>query len=585
MRRLALFASTSALLLALLPMGPVQAAGGGESRETVIVVLHDGAGRPADVAADMERRHGGRTGFVYEHALKGFSMELPPKAFNAIARDSRVRSVEFDQVAQTASEIPTGVQRIFAPGNSNLDIDATDDYRVDVDVAVIDTGIDMDHPDLNVVGGTDCASGSRFSSSCVGTTGEDGNGHGTHVAGSVAAIDDGKGVVGVAPGARLHAVRVLDNRGSGQISWIVAGIDWVTARADEIEVANMSLGCECTSSSMNTAIANSVAAGVTYAVAAGNNDKDSSTFSPANHPDVITVSALADFNGLPGGGAASTCRADVDDTLADFSNWGASVEIAAPGVCIRSTWLKGGYNTISGTSMASPHVAGAAALLMSGLSEMAPSTVETTLVGEGNLDWTDDSGDGVQEPLLDVSDTLVFNPTMVGQTTEPTTNSPPTASFTYSCTGRTCDFDARASSDSDGTITSYSWNFGDETAATGATTSHTYAADGSYTVTLTVTDDDAATASASKSVAVSSTSGISLSVSGYKVKGVQHADLTWSGAGSATVDVYRNGQVIDTTANDGFHTDNIGTKGGGSYTYKVCEAGTTNCSNEATVSF
>ena len=166
----------------------------------------------------------------------------------------------------------------------------------------------------------------------------------------------------MAPGARLWAVKVLNDQGSGYMSWIVAGIDYVTKNASAIEVANMSLGCECTSAALDTALTNSTNAGVVYVVAAGNSTKDASTFSPANHPRVITTSAVADFDGKAGGVGAATCRADEDDTLANFSNFGSTVDIAAPGVCIRSTWNNGGYNTISGTSMASPHAAGAAAL-------------------------------------------------------------------------------------------------------------------------------------------------------------------------------------------------------------------------------
>jgi PKD repeat protein len=169
--------------------------------------------------------------------------------------------------------------------------------------------------------------------------------------------------------------------------------------------------------------------------------------------------------------------------------------------------------------------------------------------------------------------------------TSGSTNAPPSASFTYSCSGLTCGF-TDTSTDSDGSISSRGWAFGDGGASTATNPSHTYAAGGTYTVQLTVTDDDGATATTSSSVTVSSTSaGITLSALGYKVKGIQHADLSWSGATSTSVDVYRNGAKVATTANDGAHTDNIGKSGGGTYTYRVCEAGTSTCSNETTVVF
>jgi subtilisin len=254
-----------------------------------------------------------------------------------------------------------------------------------------------------VVGGKNCSTGGSYDA---------GNGHGTHVAGTIAAKDDATGVVGVAPGARLHAVRVLDNRGSGSWSSVICGVDWVTANAAEIEVANMSLGGDgrepsgagcSTGDALHDAVCNSVGAGVTYAVAAGNDAADAAGSVPAAYDEVITVSALADFNGKPGGGAAATCRADVDDTFADFSNFGADVDLIAPGVCINSTWKGGGYKAISGTSMASPHVAGAAALYKAAHAGASPSDVKTALQQAGNLDWNAvDDKDSTKEKLLNV---------------------------------------------------------------------------------------------------------------------------------------------------------------------------------------
>jgi subtilisin family serine protease len=420
----------------LAPTGAVAAT----PRQRVIVVFNDDVAHPGAASDAIVRAHGGARGFVYRHALKGFSAELPAAALAAVARDPRVAYVEADQVVQTAEQTtPTGIRRIFADTNTNLDIDGVDDKRVDVDVAIIDTGLAVGHPDLNIVGGANCAKGGPWNTTCSADGYADGNGHGTHVGGTVGALDNGIGVVGVAPGARLHAVRVLGNSGSGYNSWIIAGIDWVTARASTIEVANMSLGCECRSQAEDDAISRAIAAGVTFVVAAGNNSKDASTFSPASHPGVITVSALADFDGVAGGLGAATCRADTDDTLADFSNFGPLVEVAAPGVCITSTWLNGGYNTISGTSMASPHVTGAAALLLSGTSTMTPAQVRSTLVSTGNFNWTDEraGGNDPKEPLLDVhsySAATVAGPGDGLPDPEPTTppTTPPAGGFTLS---------------------------------------------------------------------------------------------------------------------------------------------------------
>ncbi|MDP9444712.1 MAG: S8 family serine peptidase [Actinomycetota bacterium] len=368
-----------------------------------IVVLHDDAS--ASRGADRARGLGAEVGHVYHAALKGYAARMSDAVAARLAQDPRVAWVQRDGTATTtAQSLPTGINRVDAELSTTARIDGVD-QRVDVDVAVIDTGIDLDHPDLNVyrTGAKNCS---------TGRSADDGNGHGTHVAGTVGAIDDTNGVVGVAPGARVWPVRVLNANGSGSFSDIICGIDYVTANADKIEVANMSLGgsgsddgnCgRSNNDAMHQAICNSVAAGVTYAVAAGNSAEDAARHVPAAYDEVITVSALADFDGLPGGGAAPTCRSDVDDTFANFSNHGADIDLIAPGVCINSTWKGGGYNTISGTSMASPHVAGGAALYLATHPGASPSTVKSALQSAGTTDWNaSDDPDGTKERLLNV---------------------------------------------------------------------------------------------------------------------------------------------------------------------------------------
>jgi subtilisin family serine protease len=422
-RRFTAIAAGASLALGLGVAATGTGSAGAAEVQSYIVVLERGTPDVAGVAARAARAHGGQVGFVYEHALQGFSMRMSPQAAAALARNPNVAYVETDDpVSIDVQETPTGIQRIFADGNTNIGIDGTDDLRVDVDVAVIDTGVDFEHPDLNVVGGVTCTEsggGPPWSrtASC-NTGGDDDHYHGTHVAGTIAALDNGVGVVGVAPGARIHAVKVLSSSGSGSEAMVVAGLDWVAANAGTIEVANMSLGGSGYSQAEYDAIQGAVEAGVAFAVAAGNSDADADNYSPAAFDNVLSVSALADFDGAPGGLGSSTCRTDQDDTLADFSNWGSAVDIAAPGVCILSTYPieQGSYGTISGTSMASPHAAGALALLAStnnpgGATDVTNlyNTVRTT----GNFNWTDDSGDGIKEPLLDVSNTTLFNPVLI----------------------------------------------------------------------------------------------------------------------------------------------------------------------------
>lgn len=370
-----------------------------------IVVLEDGTGEagaqgsrqdPKQVASDMARANEvEEVTHTYGSALKGFAARIPAGRVDDVRSDPRVAFVSEDRQAHVAAQtLPTGVNRVDADVSSTNAGDGLG--AVNADIAVIDTGI-YKHSDLNRVGGKDCAIDGK-------STYSDDNGHGTHVAGTAAAKDNTGGVVGTAPGGRLWAVKVLKANGGGAWSDIICGVDWVTQNASTIEVANMSLGgfvgpgaddnnCGALNNdALHRAICRSVAAGVTYVVAAGNSGDDASQYVPAAYNEVITVSALADYNGQPFGGAPNTCNQDpqIDDDFAFFSNFGSDVDIGAPGVCIRSTWKgssrqpNGTYKTISGTSMASPHVAGGAALYKSTHPTASPSQVRAFMVAPAN---------------------------------------------------------------------------------------------------------------------------------------------------------------------------------------------------------
>jgi subtilisin len=338
----------------------------------------------SDVGAATDAREAS-LGFTstnrYRSALEGFSAELTDDQVSALESDPAVDFVQPDRMLHATDFVPrvagepvppTGVRRIVAAKGALVREKAQDN------VAVIDSGVNLSHPDLNAVNGKDCVA--------PGTPAEDENGHGTHVSGSIGAKNNGSGVTGVAPNTRIYAVRVLNAAGTGSFAQIICGIDWVSANAaaKNIEVANMSVGgllggpqsaCPGTSDALHLAICNATDAGtnVTFVVAAGNDGWDydfpADPNVPAAYKEVLTVTALSDSDGRPGGlGPAPSCRTgEVDEAPATFSNFAATAAgrahtIAAPGTCIRSTWLAGGYNTISGTSMASPHMAGVAAL-------------------------------------------------------------------------------------------------------------------------------------------------------------------------------------------------------------------------------
>jgi subtilisin family serine protease len=343
-----------------------------------IVVLRDSVASATATAARLERANGFHSEHVYGHALKGFAARLGAAQLARVGADPDVAFVSPDRDVRIAGQVPllpgdsspTGVRRIGAAS-------ATQAHQAaGVAVAVIDTGVDLTHPDLNVASGKNCTTSRKNAAAA------DDNGHGTHVAGTIGAENDGSGVVGVAPGTRIYAVKVLNSSGQGTWSQVICGIDWVTQKASSlnIKVANMSLAgfgfadglCgNLLGDALNRAICRSTSAGVTYVVAAGNSGQEFSTTVPAAYPEVLTVTAMSDSDGAGGAlGGAPTCRAgETDDSYASFSNFadptdsgGQAHMVAAPGVCIQSSWLGGGYRVASGTSMATPHAAGAVAL-------------------------------------------------------------------------------------------------------------------------------------------------------------------------------------------------------------------------------
>ncbi len=318
-----------------------------------IVVLEDGIRDLPAAANEMAAQHAGRLGFLYERALRGFSIELPEGRARALAHDPRVAWVEEDGVVElgaSQSGATWGLDRIDQrdlPLNSTYNYNATGSG---VRAYIIDTGILGTHTQF----GGRVAAGYTAISDGRGTT--DCNGHGTHVAGTV-----GGSTYGVAKSVTLVPVRVLDCNGSGTNSGVIAGVDWVTSNhgAGQPAVANMSLGGGA-SAALDTAVRNSIADGVTYAVASGNSNADACTSSPARVSEAITVNSSTS-----------------SDARSSFSNWGTCTDIFAPGSSITSAWYTSttATNTISGTSMATPHVTGVAALYLQGNPSASPSTV------------------------------------------------------------------------------------------------------------------------------------------------------------------------------------------------------------------
>lgn len=359
-----------------------------------IVVLKDSslASKNIRTLVDDAKSQGAVVRHVYEHAIKGYAIRIPnEQVLDAILKSPRVDYVQPDtQVKAFLQTLPTGVNRVDGDLSTTKSGDGVG--SVDVDIAVLDTGIDLNHPDLNVYKHTTFVAGT--------SSGNDDQGHGTKVAGVAGAKDDSQGVVGLSPGARLWSVKVLDRNGQGFTSDIIAGIDYVTNNAASIEVVNLSFGGPGTDSALHTAIINSVKAGVTYVAAAGNEKADAGSFVPASFSEVIAVSAISDSDGKCGNG----------DIFASFSNYGSVIDLAAPGVSIKTTSKGGATSSFDGTSASAPHVTGAAALYIALHPDVTPSDVRTALRASGSVPSTvcdgkghgyfDGDRDSIAEPLL-----------------------------------------------------------------------------------------------------------------------------------------------------------------------------------------
>ncbi|SIQ58784.1 S8 family peptidase [Micromonospora avicenniae] len=371
--------------LAAEPTGTIRSAGGDTAvADSYIVVFKDTAVGQAAVGDNADRlvgRHGGSVARTYGAALRGFEARVDAKAAARIAADPAVAYVEQNHTVSIADTQPNppswGLDRI---DQRNLPLNSSYTYpntASNVRAYIIDTGIRFTHNDFGgrAVSGYDAIDGGAA---------DDCNGHGTHVAGTV-----GGSAYGVAKGVQLVGVRVLNCQGSGTNAQVVAGIDWVTANAVKPAVANMSLGGSA-NSAIDTAVTNSINSGITYAVAAGNGDvfgnrQNACNYSPARVGPAITVGATQN-----------------NDSAASFSNYGTCVDILAPGVNITSAWYTSNTatNTISGTSMASPHVAGVAALVLSATPGLTPQQVRDSLVNNSTPNVLTNLGTGTPNRLL-----------------------------------------------------------------------------------------------------------------------------------------------------------------------------------------
>jgi len=558
--------------------------------QTWIVTLVGNADAPRE-APELAAREGGRLLAVYSHVLDGFAFTGSADAAAALARDPRVAHVEVARTLHAVEIAPNGILRTSAWAAHQAGYTGVTSGGTPVRVAIVDTGIKLDHVDLasNIAPG--------LGTNCInpGKPANDDHGHGTHVAGTVAAAFNGQGVVGMATNAQLIPVKVLDSTGYGTDAQVICGLDYVAGLAQSQPgpyVVNMSLGdpnrpgeTTCGSSALHQAICRLTNAGVTVVAAAGNDGVDAASFVPAAYDEVIAVSAFTDFDGQR---SFAGCQADFsdygyqcDDTLADFSNYGSVIDVTAPGVHVLSDWIDGGQTTISGTSMAAPHVAGAAALVLAANPSLTPAQVRSILesTGEcpdgsvanaptcaghgqwdvGGLFGTTPDKDGIPEPLINA----LRAAQAAGAATPPpppppppVDTQPPTVAFTAPASNATIRGIVNVSANASDNVAVAHVDFYDGTTLIGTdstapySVSWTTSVDGSHTLTATAYDTAGLTSSATRTVAVDNTppTAILTSPNGGTVSGTIAITADSSdpapGSGVASVQFVVDGNVV-----------------------------------------